>query len=71
MTTLPATFSIHSTTYFGRFRVHHRPAGDFAVDRFNRFTGKTERWGLYLTRAEADQQCGAVNTLLANREGSL
>lgn len=55
------TFSIYSTTFFGHFRVGQRPGGDYKVDRYNRITGRIERWALCATREEADACCRMVN----------
>jgi len=62
------TFSPYSTTYFGKFRARQRPAGDFAVDRFNRQAGQIERWGLFKSSALADRQCSHVNRVLVERQ---
>jgi hypothetical protein len=55
------TFSIYTTKFFGPFRVGQRPVGDFKVDRFNRITGRIERWALCAAESDARAMCVMVN----------
>lgn len=42
------------------YRVHRRPAGDYAVQRFA--DGRIVRWGIYPTLAQAMQAARIANT---------
>ncbi len=44
-----------------KWRVFARPAGDYAVQRF--IGGRTVRWGVYATKAEAEDMAKAANAL--------
>ena len=65
-----STFTIHNTAFRGSFRVKQRPAGDFAVDRYNSTNGRIERWGLYSSRELATGACRCVNREIAAMGGA-